>query len=744
MVKFFYRFFLILLFSLILIIGYLSFFGLETEKFDNLIKEKANEVNQSVKLEFKNTKIHINIRELDLAVKLQNPKIIIKNNEVILSKIDLFLPLRSFVTSDFILKKAEIAFLRNDIKDLEKVSRIFVPKFISKRINKIFTKGELNGELTIPFGQDGKISKDYKFVANLLKANVNISSDFKIKNLSTEIKYFNKSGHDKTINLFVNKGSILNLDLSQSSFDVNFDNGEKIIKSKIKTTGSTEYKDIKKIALLFGFNLSNIKSIEFNSNLETLINLKLNDKFKIIERYISVNGLIKELSLQHEEFTDIKNYLPEHESKISFKDTTIKIDKDKKLELVGLIKFDKKFENFSLKYRKQSDKFSANGKISFYEPLIKIKKLNFQKKPNTKADLEFDITGLKKSYNINKLVFLSNKSRIEIDKVKLNKKFELVDILSAKIVTFSKNNKNNDFLIKSHQTKKNTISINGDIFDASPLLKTLYKKDNKKTFSNKFNKEIKVNFNKTLTGSSDEVFDFAMIASVKKGSFNKLSLKGNFSSEEIIEMSIYQLDNDKKTLQVISDRAKPFIKDFNFIEGFEGGKLEYESIISKKDSKSKLLITDFKVSKVPVLAKVLTLASLQGIADTLSGEGIRFESFEMQSNIKGNVLNIEDALAFGPAVSILLQGYVDKGKIVSLRGTLVPATKLNAIIASIPIVGDILVGKKTGEGVVGVSFKMKGPPKDIKTTVNPIKTLTPRFIVRAVEKMKRKKKEETK
>ena len=39
---------------------------------------------------------------------------------------------------------------------------------------------------------------------------------------------------------------------------------------------------------------------------------------------------------------------------------------------------------------------------------------------------------------------------------------------------------------------------------------------------------------------------------------------------------------------------------------------------------------------------------------------------------------------------------------------------------------------------------MKGPPKDIKTTVNPIKTLTPRFIVRAVEKMKRKRKEEIK
>ena len=209
-------------------------------------------------------------------------------------------------------------------------------------------------------------------------------------------------------------------------------------------------------------------------------------------------------------------------------------------------------------------------------------------------------------------------------------------------------------------------------------------------------------------------------------------------------MSIYQVDKDKKSLQVISDRARPFIKNFDFVKGFEGGKLEYESIISKQGSNSNLIITDFKVSKVPALAQLLTLASLQGIADTLSGEGIRFESFEMTSNSEGNVLNIEDALALGPAVSILLDGYVDKGKLVSLRGTLVPATKLNSIIASIPLVGDILVGKKAGEGVVGVSFKMKGHPKDIKTTVNPIKTLTPRFIVRAVEKLKKQKKEETK
>ena len=74
-----------------------------------------------------------------------------------------------------------------------------------------------------------------------------------------------------------------------------------------------------------------------------------------------------------------------------------------------------------------------------------------------------------------------------------------------------------------------------------------------------------------------------------------------------------------------------------------------------------------------------------------------------------------------------------------MRGTLVPAKTLNAMLSKIPLVGNILVGKKDGEGLFGVSFKMKGLPNNIKTTVNPVKTLTPRFITRALETLKRQK-----
>ena len=133
----------------------------------------------------------------------------------------------------------------------------------------------------------------------------------------------------------------------------------------------------------------------------------------------------------------------------------------------------------------------------------------------------------------------------------------------------------------------------------------------------------------------------------------------------------------------------------------------------------------------------MTLASLQGIADLLTGEGIRFDNFEMDYVSSNNLTEINEMYAIGPAISILMSGYIEKEKMTSLRGTLVPATTINKTIAKIPLLGNLLVGKKSGEGVFGVSFKIKGPPKNLKSTVNPIKTLTPRFITRTLEKLKK-------
>ena len=103
------------------------------------------------------------------------------------------------------------------------------------------------------------------------------------------------------------------------------------------------------------------------------------------------------------------------------------------------------------------------------------------------------------------------------------------------------------------------------------------------------------------------------------------------------------------------------------------------------------------------------------------------------------LLKLEELFAIGPSISVLMEGYKDKNNLTSLRGTLVPAKNLNKLLSKIPVIGEIIIPKEIGEGLFGVSFKMKGMPGEIKTTINPIKTLTPRFITKALKKSRKSK-----
>ncbi len=741
MFKFLLKFFIFLFLIILLVLIYLSYFGIETNKFDSLIKSKANEVSRHIKLDFQKTKIHVSLKELDLVVRLQQPKVLVKENEIKLSKLNLFLPLKSFFSSDFLLKKGIIAFEKNNIKDLTKVTSIFLPRIINKRLNKIFVEGNLEGEFILRFKTDGTLDKNYGFVGKISDALIKITKEFSLRNLTTEISN-NEGVQPNDLKIKIIKGLFLDLELDGSNINLTREKNNTKINSLLHTNGKANLYQIKMITSIFGKNINFLKDMNIEADIFSNISFDLANSFKVKNLVYATDGNIKLLNLETNENKVVKTYLPLYKSKISIKDSKAKFEKDRQdyiLELNGLMKINNEFNNFNLKnvYSSTKKDFTTSGKIDLTDSEVKISKLNYNKENKINSSLSFNVNYIYKDYyNIKEIKYLADENYVHLSNIFLNKKFEITDINYAKIRTYINKIKNNDFEI----IKSKKIEIKGEILDLQPMLKSIYKKNKRKTLSKSFNAEVEANVKKTIAGPEDEISNFSMTALINKGNYTKLNLEGNFSKNELLNISINQINEDEKLLKVVSDRARPFMSNFQFIKGFEGGKLDYDSVIMKSKSEANLKITDFKVSKVPALAKLLTLASLKGIADTLSGEGINFEILEMKSISEGNIFNIEEAYAYGPAVSILLDGYVDKGKTVSLRGTLIPARFLNSIINKIPIVGKILVGEKSGEGVVGVSFKMKGPPKKIKTTVNPIKTLTPRFIIRVIERMKKEKK----
>ena len=193
--------------------------------------------------------------------------------------------------------------------------------------------------------------------------------------------------------------------------------------------------------------------------------------------------------------------------------------------------------------------------------------------------------------------------------------------------------------------------------------------------------------------------------------------------------------NNNKYLEIYSDLTAPLLTEYSFFKGLTGGKLLYTSIIEGDNYNSKLKIENFNLVDAPGVIKLLSLADLGGLADLAEGEGLSFDVLEINIEKNKDVLNLNEILALGPSVSVLMEGYQNP-KMTSLRGTLVPAKMLNKMISKIPVLGDIIIPKEAGEGLFGISFKMKGPPGKIKTTINPIRTITPRFIQKIIDRKK--------
>ena len=289
----------------------------------------------------------------------------------------------------------------------------------------------------------------------------------------------------------------------------------------------------------------------------------------------------------------------------------------------------------------------------------------------------------------------------------------------------------------------NHYRLSGSSFDSYNLINDILLSDSDKSFFDNFNSKdeilLSINLNKVFLYEESAAKNLLGKLKIRNNKVHNLTLKAEFEKNGKFKLDVKTLKNKKKITSFYSDNAEPFVKHYNFIKGFKGGKIDFYSVSENNLSNSTLNIFNFKVKEMPALTKLLSLASLQGIADLMTGEGIRFDEFEMNFNNKNKLMTIDEIYALGPALSILMSGYIESDKLISLRGTMVPATTINRIIGKIKILGDILVGNQKGEGVFGVSFKIKGPPKKLKTTVNPIKTLTPRFITRTLEKAKKQK-----
>ena len=731
MVKRFIQITLFLILLFIIFLTYLSTYGVSTDKFNKLISEKISERDKYLEIDLNQIKIFLNLNNFNFELKTNNPKVFFKNKEIKIKSISTDLPLKNLILQKMNLEEVKILTHKNKIQNLIEVIRAYKNNPQLFILNKIIKDGFIEIESKINFNEDGSIKSNYLVDGNIENLKIELLNNDIIENVNLsflirENNYliYNLSSFYKTVKIKSNQIKIIN-----NGNSYNFEGDISNQKSKL---------NLSKLPDIFNKNMRNIFKEDLTIYSNNKFNFSLNKKIKFSDINIQSKITLEELQYSNDIF---KQFFPGYKKDIRFENNSITIDYnngDYQINGKSKININGDIDDANYSLKKIKNDFFYNFNLELINSAVNFKILNYTKNKDDKSSLELKGKySTSKKIDLEKIRFIHDKNLIDIDNIKINSNKKIKSIDNIKVSVFNNNNKLSKLNIK--KDKKNYL-INSKIFDGTKLVDEILFSEEESNFLNffdNFNSTLLIKIDTAYLSKEDYLTSLNTKITIKNNQIFDLNLSSKFSNNEELKVSIKTNQNKEKITTVFTNYAKPLVKKYKFIKGFDGGALDFYSVSKDKKINSNLKLYDFKLNEVPALTKLLTLASLQGIADLLTGEGIRFNEFEMKFNKDKGLMTIEEIYSLGPSISVLMDGYVQKDGLISLRGTLVPATTINKAIGSIPLLGDILVGKKVGEGVFGVSFKVKGYPKDLKTSVNPIKTLTPRFITRTLEKLKK-------
>ena len=273
------------------------------------------------------------------------------------------------------------------------------------------------------------------------------------------------------------------------------------------------------------------------------------------------------------------------------------------------------------------------------------------------------------------------------------------------------------------------LTVQGDSMDARPLLEKL---EGTLGEEERAPLSVWVSVNKVKLYNDERLRNLKGIIRDDGSRIQVVDLSAAIESGGYAALKMSPNQKGYRTGSIRSDNAGGLLRAFDTITTLRGGDLSVDVVVDDETdaelTRGQVSLKNFIISDTPLLARLLTVGSLTGINDLLQGEGIRFSELNAKIRSAKDWWAVDDGYAIGPAIGITAKGTVDQKKSTyDIGGTLVPAYTLNSLLGYIPLVGNILVGKK-GEGVFAFTYGIKGTKEKPVVTVNPLAALAPGFL----------------
>ena len=439
---------------------YLSYFGVETNKFNHLIDERISKTDPNLRVELKKVKIFLNIKNLSVNVSTFEPILYVGNNLINLKKLSTNLSINSYLKGNFAIENIKLTTSKIHIKNLIKSIRLYQNNAQLFILEKIIKGGYAKISFQAEFDQSGKIKDNFILEGLLENTDLKLLNKNQINNANLAFKITKDQYFFKEIKL-----KFKELNLKSEKISLTKKNGNFFLQGQFENSKQKINSDI--LFLLFK-NLDieklNINELIFGS--KNLISFKIDKKFKFSNLKIK-----SEINLEELNFKPNKEDFYNFDSLIKIKNNKLKINYNKdKWSVVGEGKYsiDEKLDNIKYSISSSNNILKFKNSVDLNNIPIKIKLLNYNKNDDQEAKLNFEGEYKKNSFlSFNDITYSENETFLKLTKIFLDKNFKIIKLNKLKLNFIDINKKeNNFFLLKSD----NDYKLKSDNFDASIFL----------------------------------------------------------------------------------------------------------------------------------------------------------------------------------------------------------------------------------------------------------------------------------
>ncbi|RIA56651.1 AsmA-like C-terminal region-containing protein [Dichotomicrobium thermohalophilum] len=287
------------------------------------------------------------------------------------------------------------------------------------------------------------------------------------------------------------------------------------------------------------------------------------------------------------------------------------------------------------------------------------------------------------------------------------------------------------------------VEATGDSYDGREFFRSLFSKgklaeDQPERPSREWGVDITAKIS-TVIGYHDTSIT-NLTAHVRKdaGRLTKLSVNGRLAGEAPLAVRLRQETGEPRYLLAEATDAGAAFRLVGLYSRMAGGEMSLRvnlDGLGEADRIGTLYAWNFKVLGDEVVDQVL-FGSDNGIGVPTNRQGrtvkrrtqIDFNTMRIPFSVGNGQFILRDAIINGPLLGATMRGRLDlKRDQIKLSGTYVPIYGLNAAISSVPIIGDLLTGR-TGEGIFGMTYAVRGAMDDPEVLVNPVSAVAPGFL----------------